>query len=160
MGRQQGLVLSLLRQLVPRQLGWRQRVLDRCLAGALTSFGLGSAFGVTNTALGVGSFGYPTAGFGIYDAFPTWSASEYTDWGLGSVASDWMYSGYANPYASTLVATQPATSTVVFDYSQPINLVAAAPEPSVATSTEQIFSAARDAFHEGNYRGRSNWPIK
>lgn len=120
-------------------------------AGALTSFGLTSAFGVTNTALGFGSFGIPATTFGIYDAFPTWTAGSYTDWGLGAVANDWMYSGYANPYASTVVAAQPAATTVVFDYSQPINLVTTAPEPEVATSTEQVFSAARDAFYQGDY---------
>jgi len=39
---------------------------------------------------------------------------------------------------------------VIYDYSQPINVAAEAPNPTTASSTEQVFSAARDAFMAGD----------
>jgi tetratricopeptide (TPR) repeat protein len=78
--------------------------------------------------------------------------STYTDWGLGSVANNWLYSNYANPYNTAAVAAQPAQTTIVYDYSQPINVTAAPPDQSVAESTEQVFSAARDSFKAGDYQ--------
>jgi tetratricopeptide (TPR) repeat protein len=88
----------------------------------------------------------------MYSYFPTWGVSNFSGWGLGSVANSWVYSGYTNPYYSTVVATQPAQTTVVYDYSQPINVSAAPPDTSVAESTEQVFSAARDSFKAGDYQ--------
>jgi hypothetical protein len=104
-----------------------------------------------------GWYGYSYPGFGVampvaYSYFPTWGLSTYTGWGLGSVASSWLYSGYTNPYYATVVAAQPAQTTVVYDYSQPINVTAAPPDASVTESTEQVFSAARDSFMAGDYR--------
>jgi tetratricopeptide (TPR) repeat protein len=81
-----------------------------------------------------------------------WNMSTYNGWGLGTVASDWLYSGYSNPYYATAVAAQPATTTVVYDYSQPINVAAAPADASVADTTEQVFSAARDSFMAGDYQ--------
>ena len=103
---------------------------------------------------GYGGYGYPSyySGYGVYDYFPTWGVSNYSSWGLGSMANNWLYSGYTNPYYSTVVAAQPAQTTVVYDYSQPINVVADAPDPAAASSTEQVFSAARDAFKAGDYQ--------
>jgi len=118
--------------------------------GALTSFGMGAL----GSVLGYGGYGYPSyySGYGVYDYFPTWGASNYTGWGLGSMASNWLYSGYTNPYNATLVAAQPAQTTVVYDYSQPINVTAEAPNPATESSTEQVFSAARDAFKAGDFQ--------
>ncbi len=122
--------------------------------GALTSFGLGAL----GSVLGGYGYGYPYGGYGgyggygIYDYFPTWGASNYGSWGLGSMASNWLYSGYSNPYYATVVAAQPAQTAVVYDYSQPINVTAAAPNAATETSTEQVFSAARDAFKAGDYQ--------
>jgi tetratricopeptide (TPR) repeat protein len=113
--------------------------------GALTSFGVGSLYG----GYGYGGYGYPA--YGAYSYFPTWGMSSYSSWGLGSVASNWLYSGYTNPYYATVVAAQPAQTTIVYDYSQPINVTSAPPDASVATSTEQVFSAARDSFGAGDY---------
>jgi tetratricopeptide (TPR) repeat protein len=121
--------------------------------GALTSFGLGSMYGS-----GVGGwYGYSYPGYGVampmaYSYFPTWGLSTYSDWGLGSIASSALYSGYSNPYYATAVAAQPAQTTVVYDYSQPINVTAAPPDASVTESTEQVFSAARDSFMAGDYQ--------
>jgi hypothetical protein len=88
----------------------------------------------------------------VYNDFPTWNVSTYSDWGLGTVANDWLYTGYSNPYSATQAAAQPAATTVVYDYSQPINVVAAPADPAVADSTEQVFSAARDRFKAGDYQ--------
>ena len=63
-----------------------------------------------------------------------------------------LYSGYTNPYYQTVVAAQPAQTTVVYDYSQPINVTARRPTPRSHESTEQIFSAARDSFKAGDYQ--------
>jgi tetratricopeptide (TPR) repeat protein len=41
---------------------------------------------------------------------------------------------------------------VVYDYSQPINVTAAPQNEAAAATTEQVFSAARDAFMAGNYQ--------
>src|SRR5271157_4121202 len=118
--------------------------------GALTSFGMGAL----GSVLGYGGYGYPSyySGYGVYDYFPTWGASNYTGWGLGSMASNWLYSGYTNPYNAIVIATQPAQTTVVYDYSQPINVTAEAPNPATESSTEQVFSAARDAFKAGDFQ--------
>ena len=120
--------------------------------GALTSFGLGAL----GSVLGYGGYGYgyPSyySGYGVYDYFPTWGASNYTGWGLGSMASNWLYSGYTNPYNAVVIAAQPAQTTVVYDYSQPINVTADAPNPATESSTEQVFSAARDAFKAGDFQ--------
>jgi len=97
-------------------------------------------------------YGYPFGGFGVYNYFPTWGMSNFAGWGLGPVASTWLYSGYTNPYYATVVAAQPAQVNVVYDYSQPINVTSAPPDPSVANSTEQVFSAARDSFKAGDYQ--------
>jgi tetratricopeptide (TPR) repeat protein len=124
--------------------------------GALSSFGLGSLYGAGGYGYGYGYGGYPYGGNGystvVYSAFPTWGMSNYSGWGLGSVATDWLYSDYTNPYYAAAVAAQPvANAAVVYDYSQPINVAAAPPDPSVTDSTEQVFSAARDSFKAGDY---------
>jgi tetratricopeptide (TPR) repeat protein len=118
--------------------------------GALTTFGL-SAF------RGWGGFGgaYPAYGYGsmgMYNYFPSWGVSNFGSWGLGSVANTWINGGYANPYYANVVAAQPAQTTIVYDYSRPINVTAAAPDQSVADNTEQIFAAARDSFKAGDYQ--------
>jgi hypothetical protein len=120
--------------------------------GALTTFGLGALGSVLGS--GTYRYGYPAyySGYGVYDYFPTWGVSNYAGWGLGSVANNWLYSGYTNPYNAAVIATQPAQTTIVYDYSQPINVTAAPANPATATSTEQVFSAARDAFTAGDYQ--------
>jgi hypothetical protein len=119
--------------------------------GALTSFGLGALYGP-----GGGGFygGVPASSYSssVYNVFPSWGMSTYNDWGLGSVANNWLLSDYSNPYYSAQAAAQPSPTTVVYDYSQPINVVAAPADPTVAESTEQIFSAARDRFMAGDYQ--------
>jgi tetratricopeptide (TPR) repeat protein len=121
-------------------------------AGALTSFGLNALAGAGAWGYGAsGAYAAPVYSTTIYNDFPTWGMSTYNDWGLGSVASDWLYSGYSNPYSATQVAEQPATTNAAYDYSQPINVTSAPADPAIADSTEQIFSAARDRFKAGDY---------
>ena len=121
--------------------------------GAMTTFGLG-ALGSVLSYPGYSyssMIGYPVASYGLYDYFPTWGVSNYASWGLGTMASSALYSNYTNPYYTQVVAAQPVQTTVVFDYSQPINVAATPPDAAVANSTEQVFSAARDAFKAGDY---------
>ena len=40
----------------------------------------------------------------------------------------------------------------VYDYSQPIDVTSAPPDAAAATSTEQVFSAARDSFKAGDFQ--------
>jgi hypothetical protein len=89
---------------------------------------------------------------GVYNYLPTWGVGNFVDWGLGSYATSSLYSSYANPYYATVVASVPAQTTVVYDYSQPIKVTSAPPDPTVAESSEQVFSAARDSFKAGDYQ--------
>ena len=111
---------------------------------------------------------YPGYAYGSYGSYPTaWAAPVYDSWGISSVADDWMYSGYANPYATgasqTVIVQQPSPvvagadsaavapqQVVAYDYSKPIS-VAAPPEPTAAESAQKVFEAARDSFKAGDY---------
>ncbi|MGQ0633888.1 MAG: tetratricopeptide repeat protein, partial [Planctomycetaceae bacterium] len=79
-------------------------------------------------------------------------------WALGSVIFDSGYASYSNPYyASTTVISSP-----VYDYSQPIQVVAEQPvatdagaqpaalPPEVQTGTAHV-QTAQDAFRQGDY---------
>ena len=107
--------------------------------GTLTRFGIGRAWG--------GGFYGP----GVYNFFPTWGVANFGAWGLDSMAGSMLAANYSNPYYAGVVAAEPAPATVVYDYSQPINVNAAPTDAAVAESTEQVFSAARDAFKAGDY---------
>ena len=96
------------------------------------------------------AYGY--SGMGVYNYLPSWGVSNFAGWGLGSYATTALYSNYTNPYYVPVVAAQPAQTTVVYDYSQPINVTSTPPDASVAESTEQVFSAARDSFKAGDYQ--------
>jgi tetratricopeptide (TPR) repeat protein len=110
----------------------------------------GPAFGGVADPM-LGGYGFGT-GLGVFDYFPTWGVGSMGGWGLDSMATDWLNSNYVNPYNTVVVASQPVATTVVYDYSQPINVAAAPPEPSAAESNEQVFSAARDSFKAGNFQ--------
>ena len=122
--------------------------------GALTTWGLNALY----------SPGYAYSSMGSYPS--AWSAPVYGSWGLDSVATDWMYAGYENPYVTpatqTVVVQEPAPAAVVgeaapaaqpvvaYDYANPIN-VAAPPEPTAAESAQKVFESARDSFKAGDY---------
>ncbi len=106
---------SVLRQLVSWRLGQRRLVLDRVwhrrshVVRAELAVRLRLAYGTASTTIS-----------------PPGAWASYSSWGLGSVANSWLYSGYTNPYYATVVAAQPAQTTIVYDYSQPINVTARA----------------------------------
>jgi tetratricopeptide (TPR) repeat protein len=123
--------------------------------GALTSWGLNALY---SPAYAYSSLGYyPSA----------WSAPVYGSWGMESVATDWMYAGYENPYVTpatqTVVVQQPAPvavageaapaaqPVVAYDYANPIGAAAAPPEPTAAESAQKVFESARDSFKAGDY---------
>jgi tetratricopeptide (TPR) repeat protein len=122
--------------------------------GMWGGFGLGALAGLGMGGLGWGGMGWgmPMGGFGAWDLFPTWGMNNFNSWGLGSVADDWLFSGYTNPYNNTVVTGQGPQTTIVYDYSQPINVAAEAPAPATVSSSEQVFSAARDAFKANDFQ--------
>ncbi len=100
------------------------------------------------------------------NGYGAWGATGYGTgygggvgaWGAGSPMYGWGYSGYSNPYsagyggagagAQPVAAQQPAGA---FNYSQPINTAAAAPDQAVAGQADTAFNQARDAFKAGDY---------
>jgi tetratricopeptide (TPR) repeat protein len=98
--------------------------------------------------------------------FPTWGAYDYSSWGLDSVATPWLYGDYSNPYVTpvtqTIVVQQPvpvpagneapATSAAVaFDYSKPIGVTEAPPEPAAVETAQETLTGARESFRAGDY---------
>src|SRR5262249_5554781 len=131
-----------------------------------TGLGLGAVSGWGLNALFSPGFGYNYAlGYSTLGALPTWNAWNYSSWGLGSLSNPWLYSGYVNPYLTpqtqTIIVQQPVAvpagepaapqQVVAYDYSQPIDVAVAAPEPSVTDTAQQVFAAARDSFKAGDY---------
>ncbi len=98
-----------------------------------------------------------------------WNVPVYGNWGLGKVASNWLYTGYANPYVTSFNQTvvvqvpvqpnQAARSTrfaahqrvVVHDYAKPIDTTQPPPELSEAELAQKVFESARESFVRENY---------
>ncbi len=139
--------------------GWASPYYGNWYRGSVGGNGFWAGLGVGALATGIGSavgsasyaYASPYYGYSAYSYFPTWSAANYDGWGLGSLTPSLLAANYSNPYYETAVATQPASTTAVYDYSQPINLAAVPPGAADAESTEQVFSAARDSFKAGDY---------
>ena len=78
-------------------------------------------------------------------------------WGLGSAYNSWGYSSYVNPYYAEpmAVVAEPTTviQPVVYDYSRPLDLTAAAPAEAVIDQSATALDAARAAFQAGDYAG-------
>ena len=80
-------------------------------------------------------------------------------WGAGSPMYGYGYSGYTNPYASGMngvVVVQPGVQAQpsggsAYNYAQPINSAAAAPEPTAIDQATAAFDQARDAFKANDY---------
>jgi tetratricopeptide (TPR) repeat protein len=117
-------------------------------------------------ALFTPGFGYNFGlGYSMLGALPTWNAWNFSSWGLGSLSNPWLYAGYVNPYLApqtqTIIVQQPVAvpagapdapqQVVAYDYSQPIDVAAAPPDPSVTDTAQQVFAAARDSFKAGDY---------
>ncbi len=125
------------------------------------------------TSLGINALYNPGYAYSSYGYYPSaWSAPVYDSWGISSVANDWMYSGYANPYATpatqVVYVQQPQPATVVvengastpaaqqvvaYDYSQPIDTSAPPSDASVAETAQKIFESARGLFKAGDFGG-------
>jgi hypothetical protein len=81
-------------------------------------------------------------------------------WGVGSPAYGYGYSAYSNPYTSGMVGgggsvqpgnqLQPAGAPQ-YDYSQPLNTVAAPPDQTAADQASAAVAQAREAFKAGDY---------
>lgn len=104
-------------------------------------------------------------GYGVADAvgwgLGTAAVLGVGAWGLNSMAYNFGYSNYVNPfYTAPAVVTQPYV-----DYSQPvINVLQAAPAPAdgaeqpaapapIPDSAAQTFDKAVEAFRQGDYQG-------
>jgi len=124
--------------------------------GALTSWGLSALYNPL--------YAYS---YGMSSYFPTWGAYGYSSWGLASVASPWLYSGYYNPYITpqtqTIIVQQPvvvpagteapatAATAVAFDYSKPIGVTDNPPEPAAVDTAQETLAGARESFKASDY---------
>ena len=99
-------------------------------------YGYGLGWGYPYWGLGYGGYGY---GYGL-----GWGLSN---WLYGSSLYGYGYSNYNNPYY------YPPTNGigVYYDYSQPLNLLGAAPADTIADEALALFSGAHDAFKQGDY---------
>ncbi len=136
-----------------RHGGWYRGAWDRNdFGGWLGARGLGWA----NAGYSPWHRGYGVWG-GVFRYVPTWSGYALAGWGLGTWAGSWLYSGYTNPYYvatpvinnTTVIAGAPAP--VAYNYSQPIDVAAAPPEPIAVDQGRSTFDAAIDAFRAGDY---------
>ncbi len=82
--------------------------------------------------MGYGGYGYDDYGYGGYGL---------SSWNYGPSLYNWGYSSYYNPYCGGTYAATTVPTTVV--YSQPLNTLAAAPDPGVTTQAITSFDSAR-----------------
>ncbi len=109
-----------------------------------------------NWVHGSWNYHYPNYNWGYFGGG---FAAGMATWALASSLTSWGYSSYYNPYyaPSTVVIQQPVivgqplAAQSVYDYSQPINTVSAAPEPTAAENAVAVFDQAREAFKAGDY---------
>ena len=118
--------------------------------------GLGGGFGLgLLLGYGLGGYGGFGGGYGGYGGFGGGYGGYGGGYGVSSGYSDWGYPGYgagsvygttsyANPYLST------GSSTLPYDYSQPISTVASAPAQSAGDQSLALFGQARDSFKGGD----------
>ncbi|MGO9918978.1 MAG: tetratricopeptide repeat protein [Isosphaeraceae bacterium] len=124
--------------------------------GAMTTWGLSALYNPL--------YAY---NYGMSSYFPTWGAYGYSTWGLSSLAGPWLYSGYSNPYitpqtqtiviqqpvavpAGTVAPATPATA-VAYDYSKPIGVTDAPPEPGAVDTAQDTLTKARESFRANDY---------
>ena len=99
-------------------------------------------------------YGYPYYGGYGYGGYgdPYYGGYGLSSWMYGPSLYDWGYSSYYNPYSyGSAVPGTVVVQSSGYDYTQPINTVAAAPNPAVTSQAITCFDAARDAFKAGNY---------
>jgi tetratricopeptide (TPR) repeat protein len=134
--------------------------------------GYGLGLGILGLGFGYGGLGYGLGGWGYggyggygwgYPGYGGWGYPEYglgyggyglgygpSSWLYGPMLYDWGYSTYNNPYYYSV------PSTVVYDYSQPINRTLAPPAQSATDQANALFDQARDAFRAQDYTSALN----
>ena len=105
---------------------------------------------------GYGGYGYGLGGFGW--GYGLGLGTGLLAFGLGSGLYNWGYSSFYNPYyysaPATIVVNQPvAAGQPLYDYSQPIDTTAPAPDAAVADASVSTFDDARAAFMAGDFNG-------
>jgi len=131
--------------------------------GGLGSFGLGYLLGSGFGGFGYGGYGgLGYGGYGGYGGGYGGYGGGYGGYGSGYYGpSNWLYGGslygygyspYSNPYYNSGVSyVSPAVGGVVYDYSQPINMVSAPPAESVADDAATLFNSGRTSFKAGDF---------
>jgi tetratricopeptide (TPR) repeat protein len=96
---------------------------------------------------GYGGWGWGLGGLGLGLGLG-WGLSS---WMYGPMLNNWGYSSYYNPYYGGYGAGVVAQQPIVYDYAQPIDSQAAAPDETVANQAVTTFDSAREAFKAGQY---------
>ncbi len=105
-----------------------------------------AAWAWRNPYWGVGGFGLGLGvGYGL-----GWGLSN---WGFGSSLYGMGYQSYYNPYYAGLNPINQPVVSGIYDYSQPINTVAAPVDEAAASPAMTLFDAARASFSQGDYAG-------
>lgn len=125
--------------------------------GGLGFGGLGSGLG----SFGLGYGGYGGYGYGGYGyGYPSYGGYGLSSWMYGPSIYDWGYASYSNPYGYALNGSNGGTTVSVeqspYDYNQPINTLAAAPDPGETSPALSSFDSARAAFKAGDYNQALN----
>jgi tetratricopeptide (TPR) repeat protein len=114
-------------------------------------FGLGLGYGGLGYGLGAyggyGGYGYGGYGYG----YPYYGGYGLSSWIYGPSLYDWGYASYYNPYSLGTSGTTTVVAQPVYDYTQPINTLAAPPDTGVTSQAITGFDSAREAFKAGNY---------
>ena len=92
--------------------------------------------------IGYGGYGYGDPYYGGYGL---------SSWNYGPSLYDWGYASYYNPYSYGTYGTTTIVAQPVYNYTQPINTLAAPPDPGVSSQAITCFDSAREAFKAGNY---------
>jgi tetratricopeptide (TPR) repeat protein len=100
---------------------------------------------------GYGGYGgYGHYGYGGYGVGGVASMSAMGSWAYGPSLYNMGYSQYSNPFYGS-GASAPIAQASPYNYAQPIDTTAAAPQQSVTDEGTATFAQARDAFKAGDY---------
>ena len=136
-------------------LGWG---LGNSLGWGLGNWGYGGLGWGNGLGWGLGNWGLGGLGWGSglgWGGGLGWGNGlgwGLSSWSYGPMLYDWGLTSYYNPYY--LVSSQAVGAVVddgVYDYSQPINPSAPAPDAAVVGSADDLFERGREAFKTGMY---------
>lgn len=126
------------------------------------NFGLGFSPWGWGVGIQTGNFalaiGRPWFTGGVFHTFPMWAPAPLAGWGLSPWVNTWAYTGFVNPYfvpvqVPVAVEVPVAVPTPVFDYSQPIRVTEAPPEPTIQERALARLDDGRVRFQAGDYTG-------